>query len=263
MIVMLEKLIAIAREAGTHILSAGDPAQSAMQKGNARDLVTKYDVEVQELLRTRLLAEWPVAHFVGEEGKQQESRMDGLAFVVDPIDGTTNFVKGYRCSAVSIAAVQDGKTICGVVYDPYADAMFSAERGRGAWLNGAPIHVAADEAGKLQNGLVFVGTAAYYEELNDRTFRLMRALFDASLDLRRTGSAAVEICLVACGRAVLMTELRLSPWDYAAAALIAEEAGARVSRVDGAPLSLRQAGSVLAATPAAYAEFFVRRMDKI
>lgn len=260
---MLKQLMTIAREGGEIILSAGNIAQSVSQKGSARNLVTKYDSEVQELLRTRLLAAWPEAHFVGEEDDMQDEITHGLSFIVDPIDGTANFVKGYRCSVVSIAAAQDGKAICGVVYDPYTDSMFSAEKGKGAWLNGAPIHVAAGEDSKLESGLVCMGTSPYYPELNDRTFRLMRALFDASMDIRRSGSAALDICAVACGRAVLMVEAAVSPWDYAAAALIAEEAGAKVGRIEGEPATLADEGSFLAATPSAYAEFFARGMNKL
>lgn len=210
---MLEKLIDIAREGGEIILSAGQIAQATSQKGSARDLVTAYDVQVQALLRDRLLGLWPQAGFVGEEDGMQGDALHGLVFIVDPIDGTANFVKGYRCSAVSIAAAQDGEVICGVVYDPYTDSMFAAARGRGASLNGSPLHVAEGEDGRLENGLVCVGTASYYPALFDRTFRLMRALFDAAMDLRRAGSAALEICSVACGRTVLMAEARVNPWD--------------------------------------------------
>ena len=116
----------------------------------------------------------------------------GLAFIVDPIDGTANFVRGYRASAVSIAAVQDGEIVCGVVYNPYSDTMFAAERGKGAWENGKPIHVTDNG---IADSIVCLGTASYYPDTFEQTFRLARALFDAAIDVRRSARLRLTCAL--------------------------------------------------------------------
>ena len=149
---------------------------------------------------------------------------------------------------------------CGVVYDPYSDTLFAAEKGKGARQNGIPIHVS--EKG-LADSIVCFGTASYYPETFERTFRLARALFDVTMDMRRSGSAALDLCYVAAGRADLMFEARLCPWDHAAAGLIVTEAGGCVSRLSGAPVSLAGKCSVLAGAPRAWQEFFDKGLDRI
>lgn len=255
---MLKTLKAAARHGGAIIRSA--EAARVTEKDGRRNLVTEYDVQVQEMLRTRLLEAYPDAHFLGEEGDEQDDALHGLAFIVDPIDGTANFVRGYRASAVSIAAAQDGEVICGVVYDPYTDTLFAAEKGCGAWENDTPIHVSDNG---LAESIVCLGTASYYPDTFEQTFRLARALFDAAMDFRRSGSAALDLCYVAAGRADLMFEARLCPWDYAAAGLIVTEAGGRISQLSGAPLRLDGKCSVLAGAPRVWQEFFDKGLDKI
>ncbi|MBP3310935.1 MAG: inositol monophosphatase [Butyricicoccus sp.] len=255
---MLKTLEAAARCGGEIIRSA--EAARVTEKDGRRNLVTEYDVQVQDMLRARLLGAYPDAHFVGEEGDAQDDALHGLAFIVDPIDGTANFVRGYRASAVSIAAAQDGEVVCGVVYDPYTDTLFAAEKGRGAWANGTPIHVSDNG---LAESIVCLGTASYYPDTFEHTFRLARALFDAAMDFRRSGSAALDLCYVAAGRADLMFEARLCPWDYAAAGLVVTEAGGRIAQLSGAPVSLTGKCSVLAGAPRAWKEFFDKGLDKI
>ena len=131
----------------------------------------------------------------------------------------------------------------GVVYNPYLDEMFYAQRGKGAYLNGRRISVSGNP---LKNGIVIFGTSPYYEELNRASFELAYDYFKKSLDIRRSGSAALDLCSVAAGRAELFFELRLSPWDYAAASLIVEEAGGIVTTVEGGKITLGESCSVLA-----------------
>jgi myo-inositol-1(or 4)-monophosphatase len=250
---MFETIKSIARQAGVIVLSADAPG--VHEKDSRRNLVTQYDIQVQEFIRRQLLAAYPASHFIGEENNAQDDALHGLAFIVDPIDGTANFVRGYRASVICIAAVQDGVLVCGVVYDPYTNSLFSAQKGHGAWLNGLPIHVSDMP---LAESIVCLGTASYYADTFDHTFRLARALFDAAMDLRRSGSAALDLCYVACGRADLMFEARLCPWDHAAAGLIVAEAGGRISQFSGAPASLTEKCSILAANPHAWQEFFDR-----
>lgn len=257
---MLKTLEAAARSGGAVILAA-DRIGVTEKGGDRRNLVTQYDVRVQELLRAQLLAAYPEAHFIGEEGgEQEEDALHGLAFIADPIDGTANFVRGYRASAVSIAAAQDGEIVCGVVYNPYLDTMFAAERGKGAWENGKPIHVTDNG---IADSIVCLGTASYYPDTFEQTFRLARALFDAAIDVRRSGSAALDLCYVAAGCADVMFEARLCPWDHAAAGLIVTEAGGRIGQISGAPVSLTEKCSILAAAPRAWEEFFEKGLDKL
>lgn len=234
----------VMRECGQLMLQA-DRTQAGTQTkcGRSNDLVTRYDKAVQEILRDKLLQLVPQAHFVGEEEAVHESIATGDAFIVDPIDGTTNFVHDYKNSAISVAMTHDGKQEIGVVYNPYLDEMFYAQRGCGAFCNGMPIHV-SDRP--LTQGLTLFGSAAYYHELTDESFRLLRKCFDRSQDIRRSGSAALDLCTIAAGRAELYFELLLQPWDYAAGSLIVTEAGGQCTRVDGSAIDLTKGCSILA-----------------
>ena len=242
------------------MLSAENIERNITEKEGQKNFVTKYDVLVQQTLQKELLSLYPDAHFYGEEDGQQDDVHNGIAFIVDPIDGTTNFIKGYRVSAVSIGVAKDGEIIYGVVYDPYTDTMYYAQKGKGAFVNGKSVKVSDCS---LANSMVCVGTAPYYSEYTDRTFELMRALFDNALDLRRSGSAALDLCAVGCGRAELMAEFVVCPWDFAAAKCIIEEAGGIMTQLDGSPMKLDGKCSILAGGKKAHAEFFEKGLDKI
>lgn len=141
---------------------------------------------------------------------------------MDPIDGTLNFMRGRNCSAVSIALLKHKQPVIGVIYCPFDDEMVTAERGKGAFLNGKRIHVSDTP---FENAMVAMGTSPYNSALAKKTLdKAMRFLLEAG-DLRRTGSAAIDLADVACGRSDLFFELQLSPWDIAAGSLIVEEAG--------------------------------------
>ena len=257
---MRESIQNILREAGQMMLEAKNIENAVQEKEGPANFVTRYDVAVQQLLRQKLLALRPNAHFVGEEGDARDDVLHGEAFIVDPIDGTTNFIKHYDASAVSVALTRDGEVVMGATYNPYRDEFFYAEKGRGATCNGKVISVAESD---LAQSLVCFGTSPYYPELIPRTFALAQALLTHALDLRRSGSAVIDICDVARGRIGLMFELKLSPWDYAAASLILTEAGGRISQLDGTPLVFHHPCSVLAATPRAYRDFFGRELNHI
>lgn len=241
---LIDAIQQVVRECGQCIVQADrTQAETQTKCGRSNDLVTKYDKAVQEMLREKLLQLVPQAHFVGEEEDVHESIAKGDAFIVDPIDGTTNFVHDYKSSAISVAMTRDGKQELGVVYNPYLDEMFYAQRGCGAFCNGKPIHV-SDRP--LVQGLTLFGSASYYKELTDESFRLLRKCFDRSQDIRRSGSAAIDLCTIAAGRAELYFELLLQPWDYAAGSLIVTEAGGSCTRVDGGDIDLTKGCSILA-----------------
>ena len=239
----LESICNLVRACGLFIKDIDRGHLHVDAKSGRADLVTQYDKQVQERLRTGLLEIMPDAHFVGEEGSTQQFAPTGTFFIVDPIDGTTNFIKDYHFSCISVALVVDNAAELGVIYNPYTDEIFYAQRGEGAFCNGKRLNVSNEP---LENGIVVFGTAPYHEELNEKTFQLAYAYFKKALDVRRSGSAALDLCTIAAGRAELFFELVLSPWDYAAGALIVEEAGGLVSDYDGRPLAYDHPCSVLA-----------------
>ena len=240
---MLEKIISLVRQAGDMVLSARDIAAHTHEKTSAADLVTEYDVAVEDFLKKNLPPLVPSSIFYGEEETENADPTRGWAFIVDPIDGTTNFVRGLHQSAVSVALARDGAVELGVVYDPFKDELFSARRGGGAVLNGKPVHVSARP---LSQGVFGMGTAIYRREYLAPTMRLTEQLFRRSCDFRRMGAAALDLCYVACGRYDLFFEYSLCPWDYAAGSLIVTEAGGHVSTLEGGPLELDRRCSIWA-----------------
>ena len=257
---MRDELEQLLREAGDLVLSVQDENKNVTAKEGTANFVTKYDVAVQNLIRKRLAELRPDAKFVGEEEEARADIHRGAAFVVDPIDGTTNFIKGCNASAISIAMLEDGRPVIGAIYDPYRDELFYAEKGRGAELNNEPVHAADTD---LSHSLVCMGTAPYYPELLPATMKLTENLLKNGMDLRRSGSAVIDLCQVARGSAGLMFELRLSPWDHAAAGFIAQEAGAVISQIDGSPAVYDRPCSILCGTKAARADFFRLGLDKL
>ena len=240
---LLQKITDIVRECGGIILNADRNKSVVDEKAGHANFVTTYDKLIQEKLKKELLSLLPEAVFVGEEEDVHASVEKGYAFIADPIDGTTNFIRDYHTSAVSVGLAKDGAPYMGVVYNPYLDEMFTAVKGEGAYLNGRPIRVSARP---LKDGIVIFGTATYYEELAERTFALAYDYYKRSLDVRRSGSAALDLCSIAAGRAELFYELRLCPWDYAAASLIVTEAGGRVTTAEGTELPFGESCSVMA-----------------
>ena len=246
---LVEKIMHVARAAGEIILHAERPDAKVSIKSGRANFVTVYDEKVQEYLIGKLSEILPEAHFVGEEEELESFAAGydcGYTFVLDPIDGTTNFMKGYRLSVVSIGLFLDGRPYIGVVYNPYTDQMFGAEKGCGAWENGERID-SGDEP--LSRSLVNMGTAPYYEEEITRSaFQIGHFYMRRSLDIRRTGSAAYDLCLVASGKIGLYYEPILSLWDYAAGAMILEEAGGKITDLRGETLAFRGKSSVCAVT---------------
>lgn len=228
---LLFLMMAAEKEAGALMLQAHDVMAEC--KSDARNVVTEYDRKIQDLLSESFSAAIPDAHFFCEESDRPDSLDAEYVFIIDPIDGTMNFVRGFQHSCVSVACMHKGEITAAAVYNPYLDEMFTAIKGEGAKLNGRKISV--DDSG-LNNSVCCVGTSPYYPELADRTFSLAKRLYIEGLDIRRGGSAELDLCSVAAGRAGLFFELKLSFWDYAAGYLIASEAGARVTDIDGNPL---------------------------
>lgn len=232
---MLQKIIDTVQRAGEIVLSAQDIAAHAHEKTSPADLVTAYDIAVEEFLKKELPPLQTGSVFFGEEETANVDPARGWAFIVDPIDGTTNFVRGFGLSAISVALAKDSVVQIGVVYNPFRSELFTATLGGGSFLNGQAIHVSRTP---LEKGIFGMGTAPYRRDLLPSTLHLTEQLMHRGCDFRRTGAAALDLCYVACGRTDAFFEYSLCPWDYAAASLMITEAGGYVSSLDGSPLCL-------------------------
>jgi myo-inositol-1(or 4)-monophosphatase len=214
-------------------------------KSTATDIVTAVDRESEELIRARVLEARPDDSFLGEEGDDVNGS-SGVRWVVDPIDGTVNYLYDIPTYAVSIAVEYDGQTVAGVVVDAPKGEVFTATLGGGAFLDGKPIRVS--DCADL--GKALVGTGFGYDATRRGVqAEVVQQLITKVRDIRRIGVGAVDLCYVACGRLDAVYERGLNPWDYGAGALIAAEAGARVGGLDGAPVSPEMS---IAATPAVF-----------
>jgi myo-inositol-1(or 4)-monophosphatase len=224
---------AIAREAGALLMHYFHQHLKIEYKGDA-DLVTAADRASEVLIRERIAALWPGHDVLGEE-QGLSDRGSEYRWYVDPLDGTTNFAHGYPVFCVSIALEHQGlehkgQRIAAVIYDPTRDELFSAELGRGARLNGEVIQVS--KTGSVKESLLATGFPSQKRHKNPN-IHFYHQITLHSHGVRRAGSAALDLCNVACGRYDGFWEFNLNPWDTAAGVLIVEEAGGRVTRFDG------------------------------
>lgn len=237
--------IAAAQAAGELLASRIDSIREVRHKGVV-DLVTDVDVASEQLISRTILAAFPSHTILGEEGGAHGGDDSRFRWLVDPLDGTTNYTHGFPLFCVSIGFEAHGELRFGAVFAPYVNELFVAEAGGGATLNGRPVHVS--EVTELRQAMVATGFPY------DRDGPLVRALqsFDIlshrSQAVRRVGSAALDLCYVACGRFDAYWEHIVKPWDLAAGALIAREAGGLVSAPDGSAFDV-DGGEVLASNP--------------
>jgi len=230
-----------ARKAGKLILEQATSRKIVGFKTKV-DFVTNVDKNSERLIASLIKKHFPDHGILAEEGTNSEG--DNL-WIIDPLDGTVNFMHGYPCFCVSIALVKKGKQAIGVVYDPLKDEMFHAISGKGAYLNGKKIRVS--KAKDLNDSLLITGF--YYDrgEIMRRTLQKIGEFLMLNIQgIRRDGSAALDMCAVANGRADGYWEFVLSPWDFAAASLIAKEAGAKITTTEGKPIEMNK-GGILAA----------------
>lgn len=237
---MIEKIKQAAREAGYMMMKAHD--FNVHSKGSAANYVSDIDIAVEKFLRQRLGEICPDADFMGEESDFTNSGKDKV-WIVDPIDGTANFVRGMNMSAVSIALSDNDGILYGVVYDPYIDRMFYAHRGHGAYMNGEKIHVSDRDT---EHSIISIAMSVYKKEYAPPCFKLAERIMMQCEDIRRVGSAAIELCNLAAGKIEMFFEARLYPWDYAAASLFITEAGGYISSMDK-ELSFNSVISIIAA----------------
>jgi myo-inositol-1(or 4)-monophosphatase len=231
------KAAAIAREAGARLREFLAQGVETEYKGDV-DLVTVADRTSEALIRSRLSEAFPEHGIYGEEGTRE--RLEGeFRWYVDPLDGTTNFAHGIPHFCVSLGLEQrpaglkpgqDGTLVAGIIYDPMRDELFTAERGKGAWLNGKPMHVSRTP--ELAESLVATGFPSRKRHLSPN-IHFYQEFTLRSHGVRRAGSAALDLAYIACGRMDAFWEFILNPWDTAAGILLVEEAGGKVTDFSG------------------------------
>jgi len=229
----LPKMGAIAREAGALLMQFFDRNIKIEYKGDA-DLVTAADRKSEALIRERIRETWPGHDVLGEEEGLRDTGSE-FRWYVDPLDGTTNFAHSFPVFCVSMALRDKNGMLAGVCYDPTRNELFAAERGKGATLNGRPIHVS--KTAKLKESLVGTGFPSHKRHQNPN-IHFYHQITLRSHGVRRAGSAALDLCYVACGRMDGFWEFNLNPWDTAAGVLMVEEAGGRVTDFGGGPFQI-------------------------
>ncbi len=238
----MEAVKAVVKEAGK-LFRDREAAGHTRTKGVA-DYVTEVDFAVQRFICGKLQELYPEVQFMGEEKSNEEIDRAGLVWVLDPVDGTTNLIHDYRNSAVSLAFMDNQRIVMGIVYNPYADEMFWAAEGKGCYRNGRRVRVSG--AVEMGESLISIGTSPYYKELAEENFPVFQTVFMDCQDIRRTGSAALDLANVACGRIEGYFERGLKLWDFAAGMLLVREAGGLVLDYRGADAGTGNVSDIVA-----------------
>ena len=233
---MLNFAIETAQQAGHVLMEKFGRLTQVTKKGDI-NLVTEADLASEHLIIERIKSYYPKHSILAEEsGDAVTVGGDSTwKWIIDPLDGTTNYAHGYPCFCVTLALEHDGEVVIGVTYDPTRDELFSAERGRGATLNGKPVRVSATV--RLSEALIVTGFPYDFKQKKDFARHLTDFLYH-SRGVRRDGSAAIDMAYVACGRFDGFWEEGLNPWDVAAGMLLIEEAGGVVTYYDGSKFSI-------------------------
>ena len=229
---MKEKLIKIVKEAG-EILLEGYYSKKDVSFKAKKDLVTKYDVGIENFLKEKFLSEFKDYNVIAEESDNSNCEFNN-SIIIDPIDGTTNFVNQVPHTCISIGVYKDKKPYIGVVYNPILSELYEAELGKGAFLNGVRIEVSKEE--EFQKALISTGfpytSGTCEDDLNDVVTKIKNILPKCQ-DIRRLGSAALDLCYVARGTYEGYYEMNLKAWDVSAGIIILSEAGGEISNLDG------------------------------
>lgn len=232
-----------ATTAGNVLLKYQDNLTAITEKGRPGDLVTEADKEAEAQILEILQDHVPNHAILAEESGELGNEESPYLWAIDPLDGTTNYAHGYPVSAVSIGLLIAGVPQVGVVYNPFTNELFQAAKGLGATLNDRPLHVSS--TAKLEQSLLVTGFAYDRRETDDNNYAEFCHLTHLTQGVRRSGSAALDLTSVACGRLDGYWERGISPWDMAAGIVLVEEAGGKVTAYDGSPLNLKS-GRILA-----------------
>ncbi len=249
----LNVMIKAARKAGRSLVKDFQEVENLqVSRKGAGDFVSKADIAAEKILKEELMGARPTYGWLAEEGGETPGEDPTRRWIVDPLDGTTNFLHGLPHWAISIALEHKGKIISGVIYDPAKDEMFFAEKGTGAWMNETRIRVSARHRlieSIFATGLPFAGRADLPETLQD-----LARLLPATAGVRRFGSAALDMAYVAAGRYEGFWERRLHAWDLAAGIIIVQEAGGLAESLDP-EASIVESGEVICANEPIFESF--------
>jgi myo-inositol-1(or 4)-monophosphatase len=235
---MINEVIKAIKEAGKIVQEGYHTTKEIRHKG-AIDLVTEYDVKTEEYLKTHLPNVMPEHTIIAEETNNLEDKSAKNQIIIDPIDGTTNFVQQIPFVAISVGVYTDGKPDFGIVYNPILDELYHAKVSQGAYLNGTPIHVSTKD--ELKRSILATGFP--YSITEDKSdFELTMSFMSNALQnvtgVRRLGAAALDLCMLARGSVDVYYEMNLKAWDVSAGIIILQEAGGKVSNKDGNPYTL-------------------------
>lgn len=230
----IKRTLLEALEKAGKIIRANFGKEQRITKKGKFNLVTEIDKASEKAVVGLILKRFPDHSILAEESPEVTG--SGCRWIIDPIDGTTNFAHGFPIVSVSIGFERDGRLEMGGVWDPFRKELFFAERGRGATLNGKRIHVS--KAGTLEDSLLATGFPYDRNLSPDGYLAMLRVFLTRIQGIRRGGSAAIDLCYVACGRFDGYYEMKLQPWDKAAGMMIVEEAGGKLTDFSGAPLTL-------------------------
>jgi myo-inositol-1(or 4)-monophosphatase len=236
--------IQAARRGGAILLDYAKKGFEIYKKEQAINLVTEADIRSEEAVIQTIQRTFPQHQILSEEQGLQDIPTHPIKWIIDPLDGTTNFAHGFPMYNVSIGVEYEGTCVLGVVYDPTRDELFLGQQGKGATLNGTPISVSATP--QLNEALLVTGFAYDVHTATDNNLKEFCAFTVRARGMRRTGTAAIDLCYIASGRFDGFWELQLKPWDTAAGKVILEEAGGKVTNYTGAPYSIY--GDTLIAT---------------
>jgi len=236
---MLNIAIEAAREAGKFLKYHMGKVQEVKQKGaHSINLVTEIDRLSEEKIIGKIKQHFPTHDILAEESGTAHGKTSSFKWIIDPLDGTTNYTHSYPVYAVSIALAQDDDLVLGVIYDPNFDELFTAERGNGTYLNGKRLHATKTDA--LINSLLATGFPYNVRENPDHAIEHFDNFLMEVQGIRRLGSAALDLAYVAAGRLDGFWEVQLNPWDLAAGVLLIREAGGKVTDFDGNPFRISQ-----------------------
>jgi myo-inositol-1(or 4)-monophosphatase len=226
---MLQTAIKAAKLAGNLILENSKDIGTIKAKENIKSIVTKSDVEAEKIIINTIKEKYPDHNFLGEELGNQDQNSE-YTWIIDPIDGTSNFAQNIPMYVVSIGLKKSDQIILGVIYNPMTDDLYQAELGKGAFLNNKKIEVSKKD--KISDSVV-VASVPSSEEISLKTFKMMQKLFPKIRAIRLYGSAAINLCYVACGKLDAYFTYSIKPWDVAAGYIIVKEAGGIVTNLKG------------------------------
>lgn len=206
-------------------------SQFVVEEKSRANYVTSIDKEIETNIKSALAVSYPTIDFVGEE--QADNKSSPSYWLLDPIDGTQNYIKRQYPSMISLALVENDEVVFALIYDPYFDDIYHAYKGKGTFCNERRVSVSNSE---MKQSIVMLGTSPYSRELSQVTFNLAHNIFSHTNDIRRSGSACYDLVQVACGRADAYLELVVQSWDFAAGYLLVKEAGGEVTDIDGKSL---------------------------